>query len=213
VGRRIPVIGLIGGIGAGKSAAAAAFAHRGGAVIDADALGHRALARDDAKAWLVRRWGDRMLRPDGSPDRRAVAGIVFADPAERRALEAEVFPHIRRLAEAELEDAAGNPAVRFAALDAAVLLEAGWADACDRLVFVDAPRDVRVARVLARSGWTAADLDAREAAQLPAAQKRSRADAVLVNDGSPEALQRRVDGLLAGWGLLPAGSDVEDDHV
>jgi dephospho-CoA kinase len=83
------------------------------------------------------------------------------------------------------------------------MLEAGWGHVCDRLVYVDAPREVRLARLAARSGWTAAEVAAREAAQLPAAEKAARADAVLVNDGPPERLRTQVDALLGGWGLLP----------
>jgi dephospho-CoA kinase len=91
--------------------------------------------------------------------------------------------------------------VGFVVLDAAVLLEAGWGDLVDALVYVDAPRDVRLARVAARAGWTAAELDAREAAQWPAAEKKRRADAVLVNDGEPDELPVRVDRLCAALGL------------
>jgi dephospho-CoA kinase len=196
-----PVIGVVGGIGAGKSTAAAAFAARGGAVVNADALGHEALDQPGVKAALVERWGDRVLKPDGRPDRRAIAGIVFADPAELRALEGLVFPYIGRRVLEEVARAQADPAARFVVLDAAVMLEAGWNNACDRIVYVDAPRDARLARLAARSGWTAADLAAREAAQMPAAEKMARADAVLVNDAGPEQLQEQVDRLLTEWGI------------
>src|SRR5438477_8015865 len=91
-GRRKPVIGLVGGVGAGKSAAAAAMARRGGAVVDGDRLGHEALELPEVKRQLVARWGGRVLKPDGTANRRAIAGVVFADPAELKALEAVVFP-------------------------------------------------------------------------------------------------------------------------
>src|SRR5262245_648753 len=87
-----PVLGLIGGI------AAALLAARGGRVINADALGHEALEHPEIKAELVRRWGERVLKPDGRPDRRTIAGIVFPDPVELRALEGLVFPYIGRRA-------------------------------------------------------------------------------------------------------------------
>ena len=196
------MVGLVGGIGAGKSAAAAAFARRGGRVVDADALGHAALERPDVKRQLVAWWGPGVLKADGTANRRAIAGVVFADPAERRRLEGLVYPHIGARAAEAVRAAQADPAVRFVVLDAAVMLEAGWAGACDRVAFVDAPRAVRLARVAAR-GWTDADLAAREAAQLPLDEKKRRADAVVVNDGPPERLQARVDGLLAEWGLLP----------
>jgi dephospho-CoA kinase len=202
---RKPVIGLVGGIGAGKSVAAAALARRGGAVIDADRLGHEALEVPAVKDWLVARWGRGVLKPDGTANRRAIAGVVFRDPAELRALESVVYPVIRRRAHEEIAKAQADPAVRFAVLDAAVMLEAGWSGACDRLIYVDAPRDVRLARLAARSGWTESEVAAREAAQWPAEEKKARADAVVVNDGPPERLQERIDRLLAGWGLSPPG--------
>lgn len=200
---RKPVIGVVGGIGAGKSTVAAALARRGGVVVDADALGHRALELPEVKERLVGRWGPRVLRPDGTADRRAIAGIVFADPAERRALEGLVFPHIRRLAEGRIAAANADPAARFVVLDAAVLLEAGWDGVCDKLVYVDAPRAVRLARLAARSGWAEPEVAAREAAQLAEAEKRGRADAVLVNDGPPDRLDAQIDQMLAGWGFPP----------
>ncbi|HVK11655.1 MAG TPA: dephospho-CoA kinase [Gemmataceae bacterium] len=198
-----PVIGLVGGIGAGKSAAAAAMARRGGRVVDGDRLGHEALELPDVKRQLVERWGKRVLKPNGAANRRAIAGIVFDAPAELKALEAMVFPHIGRRARDEIAVAQADPVVRFVVLDAAVMLEAGWADACDRIVYVDASRGVRLARLAARSGWTPDEVAAREAAQLAPEAKRAHADAVLVNDGTPGELQEYVDRLLGEWGLLP----------
>lgn len=200
---RKPVLGIVGGIGAGKSLVAAAMARRGGVVIDADKLGHTALEQADIKQKLVARWGERVLKPDGTANRRVLAGIVFDNPAERRALEDWVYPFIRKRAVEEIERAQANPEVRFVVLDAAVMLEAGWNTVCDRVVYVDAPRAVRLARLAARSGWTPTEVASREAAQMALDEKRTRADAVVVNDGSPEQLQVHVDRLLTEWGLLP----------
>jgi dephospho-CoA kinase len=117
-----PVVGLIGAIGGGKSTAARCFAARGGFVIDADALGHEALRRPEVVAALVARWGGGVRKPDGSLDRRAIGKIVFADPAERSALEALVFPHIGKRAVEEIARGIADPTARFVVLDAAVLL-------------------------------------------------------------------------------------------
>lgn len=197
------MIGLVGGIGAGKSTVAAAFAARSGAVVNADALGHEALEQPEIRRQVLDRWGSRgnLLKPDGRLDRRAIAGIVFADDAERVTLEALVFPYIGRRALEEIARAQTDPAVKFVVVDAAVMLEAGWDDACDRVVYVDAPREVRLARVSARSGWSDVDLVAREAAQWPVTEKLKRAAAVIVNDGGLDQLQERVDGLLREWGI------------
>jgi dephospho-CoA kinase len=194
-----PVIGLIGAIGAGKSTAARCLAARGGHVIDADVLGHEALRQPEIVAALVKLWGDSIRKPDGSLDRREIGRIVFADPAQRNALERAVFPYIGDRTRQEISAAQANPAVAFVVLDAAVLLEAGWGEMVDRLVFVDAPRDVRIARLATRSGWSEAELTARESAQWAAAVKKSQADAVVVNDVDPARLQEQVDKLLARW--------------
>jgi dephospho-CoA kinase len=94
--------------------------------------------------------------------------------------------------------------VKFVVLDAAVLFEAGWNTNVDRIVYVDAPREVRLERLRTRSGWCEDDLTAREAAQLPGAEKKTRADAIVVNAAGPTELQEQVDRLLVRWQLLNA---------
>lgn len=199
---RKPIIGLIGAIGAGKSTAAIAFANRGGAVVDADQLGHEVLEIPAVKQQLLNRWGTVVLKEDGTVNRRAIAGIVFPNPSERLALESIVFPAIRRRAEEIMEALQANPQTRFIILDAAVLFEAGWHDACNKIVFLDAPRELRVQRLAARSGWTESELARRESAQLPLADKRRYADTVIVNAGTREELQDHVDRVLKSWNLL-----------
>jgi dephospho-CoA kinase len=194
-----PVIGLIGAIGAGKSTAARCFAVRGGFAIDADALGHEALKQPAIVAAIVSRWGERVLKPDGTLDRRAIGRIVFANSAERAALEELVFPYIEKRIREQIARGMADPNSRFVVLDAAVLLEAGWNKQVDRIVYVDAPRDVRLARLAARSGWSDADLAAREAAQWPAEKKKSLADAVIINDANEAKLQVQVEKLVAEW--------------
>ena len=195
------VIGLVGGIGAGKSTAARCFSLRGGLVIDADALGHEALRQPEVAAAVVGRWGEGVRKPDGSLDRRELGRVVFGNSDERRALEGMVFPWITARCAAAVANAMTDPAVPFVVVDAAVLFEAGWHGNMDRIVYVDAPRDVRVARLAARSGWTEADLAAREAAQWPADEKKARADEILVNAAGPVELQEHVDRLLGKWGV------------
>lgn len=204
MGRKL-VVGLIGGIGSGKSAVAAAFARCGAKVISGDALGHEALRRPDVKAGLVRRWGPCVLGAGGEIDRRAVAGIVFAEQAgaELKALEALVFPHIERRIRDEIAAAEADPAVRLVVLDAAVLLEAGWDRVCDRVVYVDTPRATRLKRLSEGRGWGAKELEERERAQLSLTEKAARADDAVDNSGTPEETARRVDDLLTRWGLSP----------
>jgi dephospho-CoA kinase len=169
---RIPVVGLVGGIGAGKSAVAKVFAELGYLVLDADADARAVLTRPEVIARLVEWWGPRVLAADGTIDRKAVGDIVFADPAERRRLEEVVHPLVKadrtqaiRRAHAQLRSGV--------IIDAPLLFEAGSDADCDFVLFVDAPGPAREARVKAR-GWDPTELAKREAAQLPLDQKRAR---------------------------------------
>ena len=201
-----PVIGLIGAIGAGKSTASKCFAVRGGHVIDADALGHEALRQPEIVAALVEKWGEGIRREDGTLDRSAIGRIVFADRTQRNALEATVFPYIGERTRLEIASAQANPDVAFVVLDAAVLLEAEWGDLVDSLVYVDAPREMRLARLATRSGWDEAELTRRESAQWPVDAKMTRANAVVVNDAGSAELQERVDRVLASLMITRAVS-------
>jgi dephospho-CoA kinase len=196
-----PVVGLIGAIGAGKSTVAKLLALRGGHVIDADALGHDALRQPEIVSELVNRWGERIRKADGTLDRHAIGSIVFSNPDERNALEATVYPYIGERTLQEIAAAQVNPAAAFVVLDAAVQLEAGWAEMVDRLLYIDAPREERVKRLAVRSNWTESELAAREAAQWPAERKKALANAILVNDGDAGELARRVDQLVRDWGI------------
>jgi dephospho-CoA kinase len=197
------VLGLIGGIGSGKSKVAAAFAARGARLISGDELAHEALRQPDIKARIAERWGSDVFDERGEVDRRRLAAVVFADPGERRALEVMVHPWIRSSIRRGVEEARRDPAVRLVVLDAAIMLETGWNEICDRLVFVDAPREERVRRVAGQRGWTAQELEARERAQLPLTEKAAKADHALDNSGSLDHLGRQVEELMRGWGLRP----------
>jgi dephospho-CoA kinase len=198
-----PVVGLIGGIGSGKSQVAAAFAARGARVISGDDLAHEALRQPAVKARIAERWGQGVFDAKGDVARKQLAAVVFADPEERKALEGIVHPWIRERIRAEVVEARQNPAVRLVVLDAAIMLETGWNEICDRLVFIDAPNAERMRRVAGQRGWTSDDLAARERAQLPLTVKAARADHTLDNSGSLVHLGRQVDALLEQWGMTP----------
>jgi len=190
------VIGILGGIGSGKSTVAAELAALGCAVVDADAIGHELLGDPEIQAELRRLWGDAAFRADGQVDRPAVAAKVFGSPAELARLNEVMHPRMRhRLAGeiARLGAAAGTPAV---VLDAAVLLEAGWDDLCTHLVFVDAPAGRRSDRVQAGRGWDADVWRRREKSQKPLDIKRARAEYVLDNSSSLASLREQVRSLL-----------------
>ncbi len=119
--------------------------------------------------------------------------IVFADPTARHALEAILHPTMRARFLATINRLARLQDSTAVVLDAAILLEAGWDDLCDRIVFVDAPRLERLRRVAETRGWSEETFEARERAQWPSDEKRRRADWIITNDSGPDRLQSEVD--------------------
>jgi len=189
-----PVIGLTGGVGAGKSAVARLLRELGCLVVDSDDLVRETLREDDVKRTLRDWWGERVFDDASEVDRRAVAGIVFADEEQRRRLEGLLHPRVERKRRAIFSRA--EPEVRACVIDAPLLMEAGVDRECDAVIFVDAPRAARLERVRVSRGWDEGELDRREAAQIPLDEKRRSADYVVVNDGDLHALRERVQSVL-----------------
>jgi dephospho-CoA kinase len=198
----IQTIGIVGGIGSGKSAVADAMQQLGGFLISADRLGHDALQKPDILEKLVQRWGNAILDRDGKADRRKIAALVFADVKELRALEEIVFPYIEKNIFTEIASARCKPDVKFIILDAAIMLETGWHRSCDKIIFVDAPRDVRLARLKEKRGWNEEEVERREAAQMPLDEKKRLVDAVIVNDEDFLKVARQVKDALEQWNII-----------
>lgn len=184
------VVGLIGGIGSGKSTVASLFGELGAQVWNADTVVHELLDRPDVRRSLVRTWGEG-IAPRGRVDRAALARVGFRDAASVRRLNAVLHPHVRRA----LRRAVACCRRSVLVLDAPLLLEAGGAKGCDRIVFVEAPEGVRLRRVK-RRGWSPAELRRRERFQWPLEKKRKWADFIVDNGGSRAAAARQVRSLL-----------------
>ncbi len=206
----LPVIGIVGGIGSGKSLVCQYLAKQGAFVLDADVVGHALLTQRHVRDEVIARFGAKILVPgsdegESEPviDRRALGGIVFSDPAARKDLESIVHPRMRRTVEKAISRAERQERYQAIVLDAAILFEAGWQSLCDRIVYVDAPREQRLARVEEQRGWNAEVLTARENAQWPAAKKKHEADAVVRNHGGIDALESQ---LLVLWNWLLSSS-------
>lgn len=190
----IPVIGLAGGIGSGKSEVARILASLGCLVTDSDLEARQALDRPEVRAQLVAWWGLSILGPDGTVNRKAVADIVFKSPDERARLESLIHP-LLRARRANLRAHAREAQARAAVIDAPLLFEAGVDAECDAVIFVDASRTARLARIASR-GWDEAELTRRESAQLPLEEKQRRSTLTIHNDSSPEALRTQVAAAL-----------------
>jgi dephospho-CoA kinase len=192
------LIGVLGGVASGKSLVARLLGRLGAGLLDADEAGHLVLRLPRIKDAIRRRWGEEVFDGDGHVDRARLARIVFADPPEgpreRKLLEQLTHPEIGRLL-ADQAEAMASAGTKVAVLDAPLLLESGWDRLCSTLVFVDAPREVRLTRALAR-GWSEEDFAAREDVQESLDRKRERADVVVDNSGSPEQTQAQIEQFL-----------------
>lgn len=200
-------IGLTGGIASGKSEVSRRLAERGAVIVDADLLAREAVdTGSDGLAEVVSAFGQGVLTADGALDRAALGAIVFADPARRETLNAIVHPRVR--ARAAQIAAAAVAADRQAVIvqDIPLLVETGQAGNFDVVVVVDAPDDLRVARLLARNGMSEAEARSRIAAQATRAERLAAADHVIANTGSLAALRDAVDRL---WDdvLAPAAAN------
>lgn len=196
------IVGLTGPTGAGKGKAARAFAQRGFAVVDADAVAHEVMAPGTpCTADVARAFGPGVLGADGAPDRKRLGTLVFADPQKLARLDAVTHPHIvaeigRRL------DAFAAQGFPGALVDAPALFESGAQRLCDRVVAVVAPASLRLARIMARDGLGEARARQRVAAQPDEAFYTGPADFVLRNEGDLARFSREAgalaDRLLSG---------------
>ena len=183
-------VALTGNIASGKSSVADLFRRWGAAVIDADEIVRELQAPGQPVTLeLARRFGDSVLLADGSIDRPALRRLVLADPEALRALNRIVHPAVdaRR---AELLEAAARRGERVVVSDIPLLFEAGDPSAFDAIVLVEAPEDLRLARLRERRGLSDAEGRAMILAQMPSAEKRARSDFVIENAGDLPTLER-----------------------
>ena len=191
-----PIIGIVGGIGAGKSSVARVFESLGCVVSDSDASVREILQDQRVQRQLADWWGESVIAPDGSVDRSKIAQLVFESDAERRKLEGLIHPMVHQRRRETIEQARADGASGVI-VDAPLLFEAGVDSECDAIVFVDTPREIRLSRVKTTRGWDESELDRRENAQLGLEEKRKRSDYVVSNSGLPDELHGRVARVLA----------------
>jgi dephospho-CoA kinase len=190
----LPVVGLLGGIAAGKTTVAKMFEELGAKVVSADEIAHAVLNDPDTRQRILGRWGGEVLDPGGQVNRKALAERVFGDAEETAALEAITHPAIVARMREQVAAAQRSPDALAVVVDAPLLLEAELDSLCDVLIFVHCPRKIRGQRSSER-GWDPEELARRERHQTLLETKRQRADYVIDNHGTPENTREQVDQL------------------
>lgn len=186
-------VGLTGGIGSGKSAAAQMFEDMGATVIDTDAIAHTLTAPGGAAIKPIRAaFGAEYINAEGALERPRMRELVFADAEKKRLLEAILHPLIRERS-GELVRAARGP---YVILMVPLLIESGnYRERCQRILVVDCPEELQLARVIGRSGIAAAQVRAIMAAQATRTARLAAADDVIDNGGDLAQLRRQVEML------------------
>jgi dephospho-CoA kinase len=200
------IVGLTGGIGSGKSAVAERFAARGAVVVDTDAIAHELTAAGGAGIAPIRAaFGTAALSATGALDRDAMRRIAFSDPVARRRLEAILHPLIRAVSADRLNRRLADSGFRYALLVVPLLVESGdYRDRVDRICVVDCPAETQIARVMARSRLTRAEVEAILAVQARRDERLAIADDVIDNTSDWPHLEAQIDTLHARYAELAA---------
>jgi dephospho-CoA kinase len=204
----IPVIGVIGGIGSGKSFFAQTLAKRKNLVIvNGDAVGHALLLRPDIRERIRDRFGSGVIAADGSIKRRDLGQLIFGTTPEQAQaktdLEAIVHPPLTAELQRQITEARAAGHADAIILDAAILLECGWRKFCDAVVMIDTPVELRWQRVHADRGWSLSEFQSREASQMSIADKRDAADYIVENVGPEDEVAERC---LQIWNQIMDGT-------
>ena len=188
-------VGLTGGIGCGKTTVADMFGALGASIVDTDQIAHALTApQGAAMPALLAEFGADFATADGALDRAKMRQLVFSDPGARARLEGILHPRIREATAAAAAIASG-PYVIFVV---PLLIESGtWRERVTRVLAIDCPEEMQVARVMARNGLTEDQVRAIMAAQVTRAQRLAAADDVVVNDDGLDALRPQVERLHA----------------
>ena len=190
-------VGLTGGIGCGKTTVADMFGELGATLVDTDLIAHAmTVPHGPAMPAILASFGAQFAAPDGALDRSRMRQLVFSDPAAKQRLEAILHPMIRDAALAAAAAATGSYVIYVVPL----LIESGaWRERVQRVLAIDCPEQVQVARVMARNGLTEEQVRAIMAHQVTRAERLAAADDVITNDGPIGALRAQIERLHANY--------------
>lgn len=196
--KKKPIIGILGGVGSGKSTVAGQFRKLGCAVIDADEIAHNLLERKDLRKKIAARFGRTVLSRDGKISRRKLARIVFADADKLSALNKIIHPLVHKRVRELIKKAKGQKRVKAIVLDMPLLMEVGWAKRCDKLIFVRCKQRIRAKRSKKMGILDLRELKNRENFQISLDKKKSIADNTIDNNSGFSALARQITDIFSG---------------
>jgi len=194
---RKPIIGILGGIGSGKSTVASEFAKLGCAVVDADKIAHRLLDEAGVREEIVGLFGQQIVDPAGKIDRGKLAKVVFADPEKLLLLNKTIHPLVLKETEQLIRRHNSQSRVKAIVLDMPLLLEVGWEKRCDRLIFVECDPRIRAERAKKMGIFDENQLKVRENSQISLDKKAGVADNIIENNSGFSALVRQVANIFS----------------
>ena len=189
------VIGLIGGIGSGKSSVSAILHSLGVEIIDADKVGHEAYT-PNSEGWkkVISVFGQDIVGPENEIDRKKLGGIVFSDPSEMEKLNKLMHPIIHNLVEEKIK-LLSNQGVKVVVLEAAILIEANWQDLTDEIWLAKSNQEVVIERVQLRNNFTREEIIKRIQSQMSNDEREKHSDIVIDNNGTIEQLEEKIKTL------------------
>jgi len=190
--KRKPIIGILGGIGSGKSTVAAQFAKLGCKMVDADKITHELLEKKTVKEKIVACFGRSILDSTGEIDHKKLADIVFTDGSKLSTLNSIVHPLVLERAGRLIEQYKRDRQAAAIVLDIPLLVEAGWDKRCDKLIFVDCERQLRIDRAKKRGAFDENQLKIREKFQISLDKKVNIADNIVNNNSDFSELVKQV---------------------
>jgi len=187
-----PVIGILGGIGSGKSTTAAEFEKLGCGLIDADKIAHQLLDEPDIKKKVTEAFGSSILNKDNKIDRKKLADIVFADRAKLEQLNNIIHPAVLERAEQLIEEFNSRPEIKAIVLDMPLLVEVGWEKRCEKLIFIDCKEQIRAERSKKTHLFDENKLKIRENFQISLDKKQGIAENTIDNNSELSSLKKQV---------------------
>jgi len=192
-----PVIGIIGGIGSGKSLVAQAFGDLGCGIINSDKIAHEALELPTIRKTLLDWWGPDILTPESHICRKAIAARVFGHPDQVARLNGLIHPQVEQMRQQQMKIWANQKEILAVIWDTPLLIEVGLDRLCDKVIYVKVPKNIRLQRIQATRGWSEEELNKREISQISLDKKEFLADYIVQNIGDVSSTLHQVHAIFS----------------